>query len=382
MRIALIANCPVAHNSMGGGDRIMIEMAKFWQTQGAQTVLFGPPESISVAKLGDLETDHVVTSNYAVERLGIARAYLGRIWSAFRDKRRYGSFDLIYSASEALPDIILSLKIKRQNPKALWVVGFFLKAKNPFRGEAPLSGKFISLFLQQQLSLWLMRLFRVNGIIYMGKEEENLINSMGFKKIYRIWAAADTETIKKAGEPVKIYDACFVGRLSYQKGIDDLLEVWRQVVLELPQAVLAIVGWGYERGQEKFLAEIKRLGLEKNIIYHGFLEGEKKFEIIKKSKIAVLPSRYESFGIVFLEALCCGLPVVAYDLPVLKESFSRGVAYVQLGNTTAMSRRVVKLLGNDEERQRLSREGLEISQQFSWEKVGQKTWQFINNLLV
>jgi hypothetical protein len=52
VKVALIANSPISIKSMGGGDRILIELARSWQRLGAQLTLFGPPEAKAVCDLG------------------------------------------------------------------------------------------------------------------------------------------------------------------------------------------------------------------------------------------------------------------------------------------------------------------------------------------
>ena len=380
LKIALIANCPVSHKSMGGGDKTFIELAKVWQKLGAELTVFGPPESESVCRVGGLNTKFVETSKHEAGVLGTKKAYLLRIVSALFDNREFGDFDTIYSASEALPDVALSIKVKLQNPKAVWVVGFFLRARNPFFGEVPLSLASILQFIQQQLSLVVMGLYKVSGVMVAGKPDEKYVRGLGFKSVLKIGGGVDLGFIKNVPTQEKLYDACFVGRISPQKGVDDLLEVWCNVVKVKPDAKLAFVGWGHKGAAERFHSEIERLKLLQNVIFIGFADGVEKYKVFKSSRVTLFPSKYESFGIVLLESLAAGVPVVAYELDVLKDNFTQGVVYVPFSNIEGMTQAVIGLLSSEEELIRLGLEGKELACRFDWEPIGKSALDFIGRL--
>lgn len=381
LKIALIANCPVSHKSMGGGDRTLIELAKIWQAWGADLTIFGPPESRSVCQIGGLDAKFVETSKYEAGTLGTKRAYFFRIFSALASRQKFGSFDVIYAASEALPDVALSLKIKNQNPGSKWVVGFFLRARNPFFGEVPFAPSNILQLVQQQLSLVLMKLFGATAVFVAGKPDESYAKAWGFKNVLKIGGGVNLDFVNSISAQEKVYDACFVGRISPQKGVSDLLRVWEKVTKTRPEAKLIFIGWGHKGEAENYQKKIMELGLSKNIEFVGFCDGAEKYKRVKASKLSLFPSKYESFGIVLLESLACGTPVVAYDLPVLKDNFNRGVAYVPLGDAEAMGGQILVLLNNPAVLQKLSIEGLEVSGHFGWSEIGSRTYQFIQSLI-
>ena len=106
------------------------------------------------------------------------------------------------------------------------------------------------------------------------------------------------------GGPVELL---FVGRLARQKGLDVLLESLAQ----LPDAAwrLRIVGDGPERASLESLA--RRRGLAKRVVFHGWAQREELPELYRNSGVFVFPSNDEGMPNVLLEALACGLPVVA-----------------------------------------------------------------------
>ncbi|NIM46333.1 MAG: glycosyltransferase, partial [Nitrososphaeria archaeon] len=116
--------------------------------------------------------------------------------------------------------------------------------------------------------------------------------------------------------------------------------------------------------------EIKKSGLEQNIDLKGFLEDEDAFRVIKQSRVFIFPSHEEGWGIAICEAMACGLPVVAYDLPVYDEVFFGGLVQIKKGDVESFARKTLELLeGGNGEYTRLSREALQVAAKYNWEQV-------------
>lgn len=110
-------------------------------------------------------------------------------------------------------------------------------------------------------------------------------------------------------------DVLFVGRLERaQKGLDLLLDAWAQV--DVPGR-LVIAGTGQD--ETALRAHAERLGLGDRVHFAGWTAGPEKFALLASARLAVVPSRFETFGIVAVEALAAGTPVVAFDIPCLRE---------------------------------------------------------------
>jgi glycosyltransferase involved in cell wall biosynthesis len=119
------------------------------------------------------------------------------------------------------------------------------------------------------------------------------------------------KTISPACEPS---DILFVGRLIREKHVDLLIQAFNTLLSEHPDYLLMIIGDGPEKNTVSAL--IKKLHLEDRIHFIGFQEcHDEILAYMKSSKICVLPSTREGFGITALEALACGLPVVTVDHP-------------------------------------------------------------------
>lgn len=101
----------------------------------------------------------------------------------------------------------------------------------------------------------------------------------------------------------------FVGRLTWVKGADTLTEAMAQIAREVPDAKLVIVGKGE---QEDMLRQIVRSnGLENNVIFNfNYITEDERRLYYAASDICIFPSKYEPFGIVSLEAMSMGKPVI------------------------------------------------------------------------
>ncbi len=129
-------------------------------------------------------------------------------------------------------------------------------------------------------------------------------------KIVIIPNGIDLELIKKVKPSKEKFDAIYVGRLVKDKNVDVLLEAIALVRRKKPKIRVAIVGDGPERKYLESLAE--KLNVKKNVKFFGFVERyEDVISLMKSSKVFVLPSTREGFSIVSLEAMACGLPVIA-----------------------------------------------------------------------
>ena len=100
-----------------------------------------------------------------------------------------------------------------------------------------------------------------------------------------------------------------VGRLVSRKGLQDLIYVTK--TLQNPKVRLAILGDGPEK--EQLVKMTQEMNLEKQISFFGYVSDEMKHQVLSIADFYVSTSRHEGFGIVFLEAMAAGLPVVCFD---------------------------------------------------------------------
>ena len=116
-----------------------------------------------------------------------------------------------------------------------------------------------------------------------------------------------------------------LGRLSAAeryKGIDEVLALMPSLVQEMPDLVYLIVGDGDDRGRLK--AKAASLGVERHVVFAGYIPEEQKADHYRLADAFVMPGRGEGFGIVYLEAMACGIPVVASKADASREAVLDG----------------------------------------------------------
>lgn len=136
---------------------------------------------------------------------------------------------------------------------------------------------------------------------------------LGSKKtIVTIPNGLNLEVIKSAEMSKQASDIIFVGRLLSHKNVDVLLNAIEILKKKDPNISLLVVGEGPEKENlEKLNVDLK---ITSNVSFLGFIEDHKElYSLIKASKVFVLPSTREGFGIAVIEANACGLPVITID---------------------------------------------------------------------
>ena len=125
----------------------------------------------------------------------------------------------------------------------------------------------------------------------------------------RVSPEARLKTRKDLGISSDEFMILFVGRLSWVKGADTLVQSMPEILSSVPNAKLVIIGVGDQ--QELLKYEVSKLGIEdKVILKYEFLPEDEKIKVYAASDVCVFPSKYEPFGIVCTEAMSMGKPVV------------------------------------------------------------------------
>lgn len=181
------------------------------------------------------------------------------------------------------------------------------------------------------------------------------------------------------GPAEKRYDAVFVGRHDRSKGVFDLVQVWSRVVARQGGATLLMIGACTPACRARLESLIGRLGLRDNVVLAGTVPDDEKFSLMFASRVCLFPSRVEEWGIVPQEALACGLPVVACDLPAYRENISGCAAVFRLpvGDVEGMARKTLELL-EDEALGRFAEIGPEFVSRFDWDRVAEREFRILN----
>ena len=161
----------------------------------------------------------------------------------------------------------------------------------------------------------------------------------------------------------------FVGRLEKRKGLGDLLRAYRAITSRIPHARLIIVGDGPLRGRAEAYIARHRLS---NVLMAGYVPETVKPRYYNSADIFCAPATgAESFGIVLLEALASGLPVVATEVPGYMSVLESGKDSITVPpkNWRELAASLVILARDAELRRRLSDYALHKARRYSWDVV-------------
>ena len=201
-------------------------------------------------------------------------------------------------------------------------------------------------WLSQNISLRLFRWCRNKRLLYVHPSMKPRLLALGYREeeLMFISNGFELETAERVPAQEKVYDVVWIGRVHQQKGIDDLLNTLSYLRQMIPNFRAVLIGKVEAelrpRIEEQGLSDcvtstglvskaIAELGLKDCVHFAGLVSEEEKFRLLKASRVLLMPSRYESWGIVIGEALASNVPVVAYELQAYRPIFGDLVRFVE-----------------------------------------------------
>ncbi len=172
-------------------------------------------------------------------------------------------------------------------------------------------------------------------------------------------------------------DLLHVGSTIPRKRIDLLLRIFAAVHKELPEVRLVRVGGSFTPEQSILINE---LGIAGAIVVLPRLESDVLAAVYRRATILLLPSEREGFGLPVIEAMACGTPVIATDLPVLREVGGEAAVYCALDDVAAWKKAAVGLLTNEDHDDRRAG-GLAQAAKYSWAEHARKTVDLYQDVL-
>ena len=195
----------------------------------------------------------------------------------------------------------------------------------------------------------------VNPRLYDGLEKQDL-------RDFRLKYALPQEKI-----------VLYVGRLVYEKGIHILINAVPKILAKT-DAKFVIVGSGYM--QEQLSNIVKSMGLEHKVLFTGFVDEENLLKLQKVADVSVVPSLFEPFGIVALEAMAAKSPVVVSDTGGLGEIVEHDMTGVKVypNNTDSLAWGITKILTDTNYSRKLRENAYKkILEKYDWDKIALQT---------
>ncbi|KKG16635.1 MULTISPECIES: glycosyltransferase family 4 protein, partial [unclassified Methanosarcina] len=204
----------------------------------------------------------------------------------------------------------------------------------------------------------------------LGTPENNIMvipNGIDFKKISGIEPEGG---LNSAGLDEKIYDIIFAGRLIKEKNVDVLIKAVALLKADFPDIRCCIVGDGPEKAALEELA--RKLEVSENIKFTGFQEYGALIGKVKASKVLVLPSSREGFGMVVIEAFACGVPVVT-----VREKYNAAQGLVEDGvdgfvvelEEREIAKAVEKMIEKSSGNRKVSEAAFNKAKKYDWDEA-------------
>lgn len=163
------------------------------------------------------------------------------------------------------------------------------------------------------------------------------------------------------------------------KGIENVIKVMPHILKEFPDTYYIIIGDGDDRERLEKIA--RDLNVKDNVIFKGFVSNEKLNFYYKNCDLFILPSKKEGFGIVFLEALCFGKPVIAGSKDGSKEVLLNGELGILINpdNLEEIKNAILKILKEEIDKNYFNSDYLKrrVNEEFGFDKFKEKIKKFL-----
>lgn len=184
--------------------------------------------------------------------------------------------------------------------------------------------------------------------------------------------------LEKEKDPTVIY----LGQITPDKGIEEAIKAFEKIVQKTPGAKLWIVGKAIN---DRYLAGIKKKiskrNLNKVITFFGFVNEQKKYELLSKSWMLIHPSIREGWGLNVIEANSCGTPAIGYKITGLKDSIIHKKTGLLVDRKPySLADAVNKLINDKKQYDNMCIKAKKWADTFNWELSGEKSWNLIKTL--
>ena len=374
----------LSHSSpnLSGGEKVMLELVYGFSKRSPEikqvihTSESGKNLFYKLLKEYKLENkvEFKVVGPAWVEKYSEILAFYFKVPQALFSLFKFSKGDhIILSHDGFLPTLFYSWGLYKINQEARWEAIFHMKSPSIWKGwEGEYTNRLqaprltvIRYKLEEQI-FFLMTKKNIKTIITVNPiYKKFLSNIYSNVKVIKKYSSFDKSNhLVNIGADDKLhkkYDLCFMARFHKQKGIFELIDIVKKLKETYKKDIsLVVMGGGNIKMEKKFIKLIKDNNLEKNIKYLGYVSSNKKYDIIKQSRVFVFPSYYESFGYVILESMQCAVPVVVYDLPPFVV-FGESIVKSPVLDNVNMVQNIIKLLEDKKYYSLMVKRGIKFS---------------------
>lgn len=366
MKIAQV--CPYDFSRPGGVKNHIESLSKYLRLSGHEVKVIAPAPDVFQPNTHHFGRNR--SMNIAGTKIDLNIA-LGQERRALKHFLKEEDFDIIHFHTFWNP--ALPFQVSRYS-NAKHIATFHDTPKSEWVGKTvmPLAAKAVFKLMDE--------------IISVSESQANYISRFSSRKINIIPNGIDLDVYHQHIDPLKIFqdgmfNLLFLGRLEPRKGLAYALESFKQLKNNYPNLRLIIAGDGDERSMA--IDFIQKNNLQ-DVELLGFVSETEKLQLLKTADLYLAPAIYgESFGIVLLEAMAMGTPIVGFSnkgyLNVISENQKK---YFAIPKDQAELQQKLEALINDEAaRASLSAEGKAIVNQYHWPLISDKIEKIYRRVL-
>ena len=202
------------------------------------------------------------------------------------------------------------------------------------------------------------------------------LKELGFMKVYVVAQGLSVTPLPSLPEKEEKPTLIFIGRLRKAKLPDHAIKAYESVSREIPETRLWMVGDGY-------LFESLKNQAPSGVKFFGKVTNEVKLDLLKRAHLMLMPGIREGWGLVVTEANAMGTPVIAYDVPGLRDSVRDDVTgrLVSSGDISGISREALDLIVDQKQREILATNALDWSKNFSWNRTAREFMEYMTSVI-
>ena len=352
------------HKFAGGAEVYIQEMAKRWVAEGNRVTIFCGND-------GDAPRSEIVDGIEVVRRGGF---YLVYPWAVIYYLLRFrGKYDVVVDCQNGIP-FFTPLYVREPVFCVMHHVHqeIFRRYLKGFQAS-------FAMFLEKRVMPAVYRDTKFITVSNSTKREMEIlgIKGMGIDIVHNGVDLRRHKPAEKSATPMVLY----VGRLKAYKSLDVLIRAFEQVKNAVKEARLVIAGSGE---QDAWLRQfVKDLGLADSVEFRGRVSEEEKVRLMQQAWVFVNPSMVEGWGITTVEANACGTPIIAANVPGLRDSVINPHTgfLVPHGNSQVMADRITEVISDGPLRSEMGQEARRWAQEFDWERTSNQFLELVNQTI-
>ena len=193
----------------------------------------------------------------------------------------------------------------------------------------------------------------------------------GFESSYE-HLKLSTELEKQIVSAMELPEKCilFLGSLQPRKNLPQLLEAFALIANKVPHCLILAGGKG--SSYQQLLSLVEQHNLQKRVIFTGYIDDQQRAALYQHAELFVYPSQYEGFGLVVLEAMSFGVPVISTNNSSLPEAVGDAGILVEIDDSSGLAEKMLDVLTNEHLKNELIQKGLKHCERFSWQQSAQE----------